>query len=87
MTVVCEPVSATRATKKEYSSELGSQNDSKMEPKMVPGTSFFRSSENLVFDDSTMVLHGFSSPGRSGKRPKTDKKMVLEKNRRKVLTF
>ncbi len=27
---------ATRATKKEYSGELGSQNYSKMEPKMVP---------------------------------------------------
>ena len=36
----CEPVLATRATKKEYSSELGPQNDSKMEPKMEPkGTS------------------------------------------------
>ncbi len=30
----CEPVFATWATKKEHSSELGSQNDSKMEPKM-----------------------------------------------------
>ena len=30
----CEPVSVTRATKKEYSSELGSQNASQMEPKM-----------------------------------------------------
>ena len=27
---------ATRATKKEYSGELGSQNDSKMEPKLEP---------------------------------------------------
>ena len=26
----------TRATEKEYSGELGSQNDTKMEPKMVP---------------------------------------------------
>ncbi len=32
----CEPVLATGATKKEYSGELGSQNDSKMEPKMEP---------------------------------------------------
>ncbi len=32
----CEPVLATRATKKEYSGELGSQNDSKMESKMEP---------------------------------------------------
>ena len=29
-------VLATGATKKEYSGELGSQNDSKMEPKMDP---------------------------------------------------
>ncbi len=32
----CEPVLVTRATKKEYSSELGLQNGSKMEPKMEP---------------------------------------------------
>ena len=32
----CEPVLATQATKKEYSSELGPKNYSKMDPKMVP---------------------------------------------------
>ncbi len=30
----CEPALATRATQREYSGELGAQNDSKMEPKM-----------------------------------------------------
>ena len=33
-TLFCEPVLVTQATKKEYSSELGSQNASQMEPKM-----------------------------------------------------
>ena len=32
-TCFCAPVSATRATKKEYSDDFGPQNDSKMEPK------------------------------------------------------
>ncbi len=36
-------VLATRATKKEYSGELGSQNDSQMEPKMVPKVMQMRS--------------------------------------------
>ena len=60
-----------------------SQNGSKM----VPRTSFSDFRETLIFDDSTMVLRGFSPPGGTGKRLKVDKKRFRKRAAEKSTLF
>ena len=60
-----------------------SQNGSKM----VPRTSFSDFRETLIFDDSTMVLRGFSPPGGNGKRLKVAKKRFRKRAAEKSTLF
>ena len=58
-----------------------------MVPKSIPEGHFFDSRETLIFDDSTMVFHGFSLPEGVRKGPKIDEntvpKIIRKKKRKK----
>ena len=65
----------------------GSQKCSKMVPKSIPEGHFFDYRETLIFDDSTMVFHGFSLPEGVRKGPKIDKNTVPQIIRKKIGLF
>ena len=58
-----------------------------MVPKSIPEGHFFDYRETLIFDDSTMVFHGFSLPEGVRKGPKIDKNTVPQIIRKKIGLF
>ena len=65
----------------------GSQKCSKMVPKSTPEPPFSDFRETLIFNDSTMVFHGFSLPEGVRKGPKIDKNTVPQIIRKKIWIF
>ena len=55
-----------------------------MVPKSIPEGHFFDYRETLIFDDSTMVFHGFSLPEGVRKVPKIDENTVPQIIRKKI---
>ena len=55
-----------------------------MVPKSIPEGHFFDYRETLIFDDSTMVFHGFSLPEGVRKGPKIDENTVPQIIRKKI---
>ena len=68
-------------------SPKGSQKCSKMVPKSILEGAFFDYRETLIFDDSTMVFHGFSLPEGVRKGPKIDENMVPKIIRKRIRFF
>ena len=58
-----------------------------MVPKSIPEGHFFDYRETLIFDDSTMVFHGFSLPEGVRKGPKIDENTVPQIIRKKIRIF
>ena len=58
-----------------------------MVPKSIPEGHFFDYRETLIFDDSTMVFHGFSLPEGVRKVPKIDENTVPQIIRKKIRIF
>ena len=61
-----------------------SQKCSKMVPKSILEGAFFNYRETLIFDDSTMVFHGFSLPEGVRKGPNIDENTVPKIIRKKI---